>query len=768
MKKCIKGLNALFLIILSFVFLFSSYPVPAFAAEEEPLLVDGKKVTYLNSSTQVTIPKFYQTPIAEMRGVWVATVFNIDIGKQAGTTESAIKAYQDNFVAILDRMELYRMNTIFFQIRPANDAFYPSELNPWSEFLAGHGVNPGWDPLEWMIEETHKRGMFFQCWLNAFRITPSAILPNETNASRYSNEELISLKHQKLNSLSEISFARRHPEYVILGESDTKLILNPGEPAVQDFLVDTITEIVSKYDVDGLHFDDYFYLSGSGANSQTTNRNFAGGNTVWHNEDTLNDLGTYNRYVNNPSSFQMPAGLSLGDFRRESINNMMRKIRQAIDSHNQKTGKFVEFGSKPAAVWRSNIEYCPGNERTSPDGSNTHCYAYSSYYDLFADTKKWVAEGLVDYIAPQVYYDFANREVPYADIVSWWADVVSKTNDAREAQGLKPVKMYVAHGIYQFEDSDTRFLDPKEMVYQLKFNQKFPCIKGSAVFAYNDLLANTTTLLKQGMAYFRTVWNQPVLPLPRGEDDSGNLAIDHLNIVRKQAESEFKIFIPYRENIAYYVLYQTDSGGKIDLNSSQNRSDIISARKEGNILNLTKEENKRYFLRPVSKNCHPSSNIKEIDFGQAQPNTPPELGEIIFNEGKPIITPLTDTLIKFKQAVDAEDRIIDYQILVSITGPEGNFRYEVEDYEIVGEYIYAYWYSFAFDIEEVCVKVIASDGDLETYRISNVAKLVSSCQNQDPEPEPNPGPKGCQTGTCWLTYAWLFSFGLLFLLKKRR
>ena len=182
MKKCIKGLNALFLIILSFVFLFSSYPVPTFAAEEEPLLVDGKKVTYLNSSTQVTIPKFYQTPIAEMRGVWVATVFNIDIGKQAGTTESAIKAYQDNFVAILDRMELYRMNTIFFQIRPANDAFI-LRTESQSGFPVTGKSRLG--SLEWMIEEPIN-GECFQCWLNAFRITPSAILPNETNASRYS------------------------------------------------------------------------------------------------------------------------------------------------------------------------------------------------------------------------------------------------------------------------------------------------------------------------------------------------------------------------------------------------------------------------------------------------------------------------------------------------------------------------------------------------------------------------------------------------------
>lgn len=767
MKKMFKGLIALFLMILSFVFLFSSSIVTTHAMEEEPLFVNGTKVTHLNSTTQVTIPKNYQTPVAEMRGVWVATVFNIDVAKQAGTSENAIQSYKENFLSILNRMELYNMNTIFFQIRPSNDAFYQSALNPWSEFLAGHGVNPGWDPLEWMIEETHKRGMSFQCWLNAYRITPSAILPSGVKASQYSHEELISLKHQRLNNLSEISFARKHPEYVILGESDTKLILNPGEPAVQDFLVDTIMEIVNNYDVDGLHFDDYFYLSGSGSNYQTMNRNFAGGSTVWNNGDTLNDLGTYECYLKNPASFQIPAGLSLGDFRRESINNMMRKIRQAIDQYNLETGKFVEFGSKPAAVWRSSSEHCPGNERTSSDGSNTHCYAYSSYYDLFADTKKWVEEGLVDYIAPQVYYDFANREVPYADIVDWWAEVVTETNILREAEGLKPVKMYVAHGIYQFEDSDTRFLDPKEMVYQLKFNQKYPCIKGSAVYAYNDLWANSTWLLEQGMAYFRTIWNQPVLRLSRGEFDASNLLIDKVNIIKKQAEGEYKIIIPHQENISYYVLYQADSAGIVDIDSSQNRLDIMPAHSEGVVFTLNKESGKRYFLQPVSLNYHSSLNLAEIEFSEAVDNTPPVLGEIIFNEGKETITPLTDVLIKFKKATDSEDQVIDYQILISISGPNGNFRYEVEDYEIVDDYIYAYWYSFGFDSEEVCVKVIASDGELETYSISNVAKLVVNNQNPDPNPEPNPKPKGCQMGAGWQVFSYVVLGSVVLLLKKR-
>ncbi len=124
-------------------------------------------------------------------------------------------------------------------------------------------------------------------------------------------------------------------------------------------------------------------------------------------------------------------------------------------------------------------------------------------------------------------------------------------------------------------------------------------------------------------------------------------------------------------------------------------------------------------------------------------------------------------MIKFKKATDSEDQVIDYQILISISGPNGNFRYEVEDYEIVDDYIYAYWYSFGFDSEEVCVKVIASDGELETYSISNVAKLVVNNQNPDPNPEPNPKPKGCQMGAGWQVFSYVVLGSVVLLLKKR-
>ena len=150
------------------------------------------------------------------------------------------------------------MNTIFFQVRPNNDAFYESEYNDWSEFLVGRGVNPGWDPLKWMIEVTHERDMYFQCWMNAFRVTVQEQFP-DNDAIAYSDDVLIAKKAEAIGNLSAKNFAKQHPEYVLMGDYDSKLILNPAEPAVHEHLLNTIGELITKYDVDGFHFDDYFY-----------------------------------------------------------------------------------------------------------------------------------------------------------------------------------------------------------------------------------------------------------------------------------------------------------------------------------------------------------------------------------------------------------------------------------------------------------------------------------------------------------------------------
>ena len=136
------------------------------AEEKENVVIENEKVYYLNTSTPVQVPVTYVVDSSEMRGAWVATVWNNDMPKQNGTNEKAIEEYKQVFLKVLDTLESYNMNTIFFQVRPNNDAFYKSEYNDWSQFLVGRGVDPGWDPLEWMVEETHKRDMYFHCWMN--------------------------------------------------------------------------------------------------------------------------------------------------------------------------------------------------------------------------------------------------------------------------------------------------------------------------------------------------------------------------------------------------------------------------------------------------------------------------------------------------------------------------------------------------------------------------------------------------------------------------
>ena len=242
------------ILLLIFTFIFGLTLTQTVTAEEpkedETYLYSTKsgvlqKVYHYGKGGEVTIPKNFTVYESEMRGIWVATVYNIAIGKQQGTSQSAIDDYKAEFLSILDRMEEFGMNTLYFQIRPSNDAFYKSELNPWSQYLVGPGIDPGWDPLTWMIDETHKRGFDFQCWMNAYRVTTHSVLPDgDAMASVYSNDQLLQYKNEALKGLADKNFAKLHPEYVVLGEYDTRLILNPSEVAVQQFIVDSLKEII--------------------------------------------------------------------------------------------------------------------------------------------------------------------------------------------------------------------------------------------------------------------------------------------------------------------------------------------------------------------------------------------------------------------------------------------------------------------------------------------------------------------------------------------
>lgn len=732
MKK-VKKFLLISLMIFS-VFALFNYNVKAEGEEEEEVI--ELDYTYYGTTTKVTIPKKFKTKDAEMRGAWVATVYNLDFPKQPGTNEAAIEKYKENFLNVLDTLETYNMNTIFFQVRPCNDAFYKSEINPWSQFLAGVGVDPGWDPLEWMVEETHKRGMEFQCWMNAFRLTAGSILPSDKIARHYSNSELIARKKSAINAMADNNYAKLHPEAVLMGSEDCMLILNPGDLGVQKHIVNTLKEIVENYDVDGLHFDDYFYLNAS-THSETTNVNFAGGDVydkTLTGENTLNDLPTYEDYKANPSKYDMKAGLTLGNFRRESINNIMKNIRIMIDEHNARTGKHVEYGSKPAAVWQSSSESCrDGSENASPFGSNNTCHAYASNWNLYADTKKWVESGYVDWVAPQVYYDFENREVPYADIVTWWVDVVNKVNEKRAVEGLKPIKMYVAHGIYLYDGSDIRYNNQNEIQRQLKFNQWFECIKGSALYDYTTLAKQEKPVTRAGMSILKNTWSKPVFGLPRGENNIGDAKVAETTLI-KNTNGDVKVTFDKLENTKGYALYKVEKGGNLTFDVEQRIDILYEPYGEGGKATFKLPEydaNYDYYLRAVSSTNHLSTSATKIGDKIVENGAPTEV-KVTFNDDKDVV--MYDIVTGFvTYSTDPENDELTYDIQVSVNGVNGRYN-PVDKVTFTDEGIEVMWESYITG-EDCVLRVIISDGDKTTTCYSNSIVIVEDAADL-PSDEP--------------------------------
>ena len=205
---------------------------------QEPITVGGNTVY---------VPKQLGPKKRELRGVWITTVRNNDFPSEAVYANGFnLDLFKSEFIAIIRRCKALRLNAIFFQVRPEGDAFYESGVNPWSTYLTGEqGVKPDWgdfDPLTWMIDVTHQAGIEFHAWFNPYRLTPVG--------------GVNSTKQSLLNSLSETHYARRHPDWVYY--FNRQIYLDPGVPEVQEFIIQTVMEVAQKYDIDAVHFDDYF------------------------------------------------------------------------------------------------------------------------------------------------------------------------------------------------------------------------------------------------------------------------------------------------------------------------------------------------------------------------------------------------------------------------------------------------------------------------------------------------------------------------------
>lgn len=411
---------------------------------------------YEGSDEQIMIPKEYHQEKRQFKSAWVATIFNINIPTPKSEAE-----FKELYMERLNDFVDWNMNAMIFQVRPLLDAYYPSKYNPTSQYLSGkQGVDVDYDPLEWMIEVTHAAGLEYHAWLNPYRVTnskPEYIVPQEIaknhNFDAMTTEEYIEFLVEN-GVLSQDNFAVKHPEYVIV--HDQKLILNPGEPEVRKHVMDTVEELITNYDLDAIHFDDYFYPYGTESNEH-------------FNEE---DRATFEKYG-------LASGLyednqeGLEAWRRDNVTNLIRDLKKLLNDHNKKNNRAVQLGISPFGIWEHKANH--------PEGSNTPSDSSQTYSEsIFADTKGWVEEEIIDYIIPQIYWSFDTKAAPYAELARWWANTVDGKN----------VHLYVGHPNYKYVEGwkpTLAFLNPEEIDNQLKFNQLYPNIKGSALFSYSNM-----------------------------------------------------------------------------------------------------------------------------------------------------------------------------------------------------------------------------------------------------------------------------------------
>lgn len=286
----------------------------------------------------------------DFRGAWLHTVYQSQYKRQ--TTEQN-KKY---LLRQLDSLSNIGINAVIFQVRPSADAFYKSGHEPWSRFLTDGGKEPDpfWDPLEFVAKEAHARGMELHAWLNPYRVTTS--------------------KNEKLPAGH---IALKHPERFL--DYEGKKYFDPGMPENREFIIKVVDDIVSRYDIDAIHFDDYFY--------------------PYPGKTAFPDTKSYRKYGND---------MELGDWRRSNVDSLVKEVNEAIKARKP----WVRFGISPFGIWR--------NKKTDPRGSDTD--GLENYDDLYADVMLWARQRWIDYLAPQLYWTLENPRASYTKLIKWWSD----------------------------------------------------------------------------------------------------------------------------------------------------------------------------------------------------------------------------------------------------------------------------------------------------------------------------------------------------------
>lgn len=346
----------------------------------------------------------------ELRACWVASIGNLDFPSAQGLSAVELQKEMD---AIIENCLKMGLNTIFFQVRPTGDALYPSDYFPWSAYLSGRqGQAPheNFDCLAYFIKKAHAADLELHAWINPYRIG------SDENSSK---------------QLSADNPAILHPEYTISCKAG--LYYDPGLPEVRRLILLGVAELVDRYEIDGIHFDDYFYP---------------------YDMTGFDDRRTYEKYGGNRS---------LEEFRRCSVDLLVEAAYMLVKRMNEK----VEFGISPFGIW--------SNKEDFPEGSATR--GMSSYLEIFSDSKKWVDSGWVDYICPQIYWSRENTVASYNVLVDWWDDLCSEAS----------IPFVVGLAAYKVGSEEVGWESHEEILSQIQYAKRKESYHGYSLFRYGVL-----------------------------------------------------------------------------------------------------------------------------------------------------------------------------------------------------------------------------------------------------------------------------------------
>ena len=410
-------------------------------------------------------------PSQQFRGVWSSPWG----GDADLITFKSEEQFKKNMTYVLETLKMYNMNALIYHVRTHDDALYQSTLNPISPYFKEVDYSK-FDPLKWMIDETHKRGIDFHAWMNPYRISSYITTPIEEILEKY--------KNYKDNPASD-------KNYILYGVNS--IVMDPGIEKVRTFIADTIIEFLNKYDVEAIHFDDYFY-DDMGANGKTS-----GDKTILDEADQQ----TYIDYINNNPGcpYKVDNATDKADWRRYQVDLLIILLKEKIDNYNKEKNKHVQFGISPTGIWRNGdgkVTYDDkGNAITT--GSDTHGQQHFASY-LFCDTLKWCNEGWIDYILPQNYFARNNPNAPFDKIIDWWDKVLK----------YKKVNSYQGIGLYQADETQyNRYswqTDYNELYYDLENCSKSVRTEGVSIYNFHTLRnlrdgnhTNSSEQIKNGM-----------------------------------------------------------------------------------------------------------------------------------------------------------------------------------------------------------------------------------------------------------------------------